>query len=48
MKKVAIFGASGYLGNSLIRAVVQSGIPVVAFVRRKEAFTYSLRTVFKF
>lgn len=38
MKKVAIFGASGYLGNSIVRVMVQRGIPVVAFVRSKENF----------
>lgn len=38
MKKVAIFGASGYLGKSLVSAMIQRGIPVVAFVRDKETF----------
>lgn len=45
MKKVAIFGASGYLGKNLVRAMTQRGMPVVAFVRDKESFEQQFDSV---
>lgn len=38
MNKIAVFGASGYLGRNIIRNARVQNIPVVAFVRNKETF----------
>ncbi|MEP1445614.1 MAG: NAD(P)H-binding protein [Paraglaciecola sp.] len=38
MRKIAIFGASGYLGKCIVRAAMNKGVAVVAFVRDIERF----------
>lgn len=45
MKKIAIFGASGYLGKSIVKTMVKRGIPVVAYVRTKENFEQQFENV---
>lgn len=38
MRKIAIFGASGYLGKCIVREAIAKGVAVVAFVRDRQSF----------